>query len=305
MKLSKLFKASSIKTLIATSLSAALMCSATASAATSVWKVSKGNDYLYLGGTVHILPESAFPLPAEFEQAYKDTDTLVLEAKMPTTDDTSSQASMLQAMSYTDGKQLSDHLSPEVNQQLAEYFTQYGIQLSQLKNFKPGFIMLQIMAIEMQKAQITGIGVDSHFDKRAQQDNKAQLYLESLESQIHLLANMGQGYEDSVIKLSLEQSGHYKKYIDDIIAAWRVGDIASLENVLVAPIQDLDPQMYQDLLVKRNQAWLPKIEQMFGNEQRELVLVGAGHMAGQHSVIALLQAAGYQIEQVTAAGEQH
>lgn len=305
MKLSKLFKASSIKTLIATSLSAALMCSATASAATSVWKVSKGNDYLYLGGTVHILPESAFPLPAEFEQAYKDTDTLVLEAKMPTTDDTSSQASMLQAMSYTDGKQLSDHLSPEVNQQLAEYFTQYGIQLSQLENFKPGFIMLQIMAIEMQKAQITGIGVDSHFDKRAQQDNKAQLYLESLESQIHLLANMGQGYEDSVIKLSLEQSGHYKKYIDDIIAAWRVGDIASLENVLVAPIQDLDPQMYQDLLVKRNQAWLPKIEQMFGNEQRELVLVGAGHMAGQHSVIALLQAAGYQIEQVTAAGEQH
>lgn len=304
MKLSKLFKASSIKTLIATSLSAALMCSATASAATSVWKVSKGNDYLYLGGTVHILPESAFPLPAEFEQAYKDTDTLVLEAKMPTTDDTSSQASMLQAMSYTDGKQLSDHLSPEVNQQLAEYFTQYGIQLSQLENFKPGFIMLQIMAIEMQKAQITGIGVDSHFDKRAQQDNKAQLYLESLESQIHLLANMGQGYEDSVIKLSLEQSGHYKKYIDDIIAAWRVGDIASLENVLVAPIQDLDPQMYQDLLVKRNQAWLPKIEQMFGNEQRELVLVGAGHMAGQHSVIALLQAAGYQIEQVTAAGEQ-
>lgn len=305
MKLSKLFKASSIKTLIATSLSAALMCSATASAATSVWKVSKGNDYLYLGGTVHILPESAFPLPAEFEQAYKDTDTLVLEAKMPTTDDTSSQASMLQAMSYTDGKQLSDHLSPEVNQQLAEYFTQYGIQLSQLENFKPGFIMLQIMAIEMQKAQITGIGVDSHFDKRAQQDNKAQLYLESLESQIHLLANMGQGYEDSLIKLSLEQSGHYKKYIDDIIAAWRVGDIASLENVLVAPIQDLDPQMYQDLLVKRNQAWLPKIEQMFGNEQRELVLVGAGHMAGQHSVIALLQAAGYQIEQVTAAGEQH
>jgi hypothetical protein len=37
---------------------------------------------LYIGGTVHALPPSAFPLPPEFEKAYNATDTLVLEAKM-------------------------------------------------------------------------------------------------------------------------------------------------------------------------------------------------------------------------------
>lgn len=305
MKLSKIFKSLSVKTVATTSVAAILMCSTSALAATSVWKVSKGNDYLYLGGTVHMLPESAFPLPAEFEQAYKDTDTLVLEAKLPAADDTSAQASMLQAMTYSDGKQLSQHLSVEVRQQLSDYFNQYGIQLSQLENFKPGFVMLQIMAIELQKAQITGEGVDSFYDKRAQKDSKAQLYLESLESQINLLANMGQGYEDSIVKLSLEQSGDYKQYIDDIITAWRKGDIAALKDVLVTPLQELDEKMYQDMLVTRNQAWLPQIEKMFGNDQREFVLVGAGHMAGEHSVIALLQAAGYQIEQVTAVAEQH
>ena len=64
-------------------------------AETSVWKVSKGSDYLYVAGTVHLLPESAFPLPAEFATAYKDTDTLVLETKIPEPTDTALQTAML------------------------------------------------------------------------------------------------------------------------------------------------------------------------------------------------------------------
>jgi uncharacterized protein len=56
---------------------AALLCPTSALAETSVWKVTKGDNYLYLGGTLHLLPESAFPLPAELEQAYNDSDHLV------------------------------------------------------------------------------------------------------------------------------------------------------------------------------------------------------------------------------------
>jgi uncharacterized protein len=56
--------------------------------------------------------------------------------------------------------------------------------------------------------------------------------------------------------------------------------------------------LYQALFVARNQNWLPQIEQMFGNKQKELVLVGGGHLAGEHSVLALLQQAGYTVEQV-------
>ena len=299
MKAMMSVKAMSVKALMVSSLAAVMLCTTSASAATSMWKVSKGDDYVYLGGTIHLLPESAYPLPAEYEQVYKDTDTLVLEAKIPEADDRNAQVAMLNAMSYGQGEKLSDKLSPEVYQQLADYFSQYGIQLSQLEGFKPGFVALQMMAIEMQKAKLNGDGVDNYFAKRAVQDHKSQQYLESLESQINLLANMGHGYEDSFISLSLAQSADYKNYFDTMIAAWRQGDVAALQTLVVEPIQALDQQMYQDMLVSRNQAWLPQIEQMFGNEQRELVLVGAGHLAGEHSVLTLLQAAGYQLQQVT------
>lgn len=277
---------------------AGVFCANTALANTSVWKVSKGNDYLYLGGTVHLLPESAFPLPAEFDAAYKATDTLVLETNMPEPTDTAAQTALMQAMAYSDGRSLSKVLSPKVYQQVSDYFAAYGMQLQQLDGYKPGFVMLQMLALEMMKAQISGEGVDSHFDKRAKTDGKSLAYLETVESQINLLANMGDGYEDAFMRMNLEQFGDFKAYFAAMIAAWRAGDMAELNSLVVEPARDLDPVLYQALFVARNKAWLGQIEQMFGNSSKELVLVGGGHLAGEHSVLALLQQAGYKVEQI-------
>ncbi|EGM79765.1 hypothetical protein Rhein_0225 [Rheinheimera sp. A13L] len=294
MKLTMLFKASFAALLLTTALA-----SASAVAETSVWKVSKGDDYVYIGGTVHLLPESAFPLPDEFGKAYADTDTLVLEAKVPAATDTELQAAMLKAMSYNDNRSLSKVLSPEVYKQVSDYFAPYGVQLHQLDAYKPGFIMIQMLALEIMKAQMDGEGVDSHFDKLAQSDGKAQLYLETVESQINLLANMGEGYEDAFMKMNLEQVSDFKQYFSAMIDAWRVGDMVELDKLAVEPARQMDPELYQALYVKRNQNWLPQIEKMFGNANKELVLVGGGHLAGEHSLLALLQQAGYKLEQLS------
>lgn len=294
MKLKTLFKVS-----FGTLVLASAVVSTAALAETSVWKVSKGSDYLYVAGTVHLLPESAFPLPAEFTKAYTDTDTLVLETKIPEPTDTALQTAMLKAMTYNDSRSLSKVLSPGVYKQVSDYFAPYGVQLQQLDSYKPGFIMIQMLALEMMKAQMNGEGVDSHFDKQAKIDGKPQLYLESMESQISLLANMGEGYEDSFMKMNLEQFGDFKQYFSAMIDAWRSGDMAKLNTLAVEPARQMDPKLYQALFVQRNQNWLPQIENMFGNSNKELVLIGGGHLAGEHSVLALLQQAGYKLEQVS------
>ncbi|MDX1678546.1 TraB/GumN family protein [Arsukibacterium sp.] len=293
MKLKKIFKVSFGAALLATAFS-----SASVLAETSMWKVSKDNDYLYIGGTVHLLPESAFPLPAEFDAAYQATDTLVLEVKMPDPANTAAQTALLQAMAYNDGRSLAKVLSPEVYQQVSDYFAHYGVQLQQLDGYKPGFVALQMLALEMMKAQMAGEGVDSYFDKKAQADGKAMAYLETVESQLNLLANMGEGYEDAFLTMNLEQFADFENYFADMIAAWRAGDMNALNKLAVEPARELDPVLYQALFVQRNNAWLPQIEKMFGNDSKELVLVGGAHLAGTDSVLALLQQAGYQVQQV-------
>lgn len=277
---------------------AAAMFSSAVWAETSLWKISKGDDYLYLGGTVHFLPESALPLPAEFEKAYQATDTLVLETSLPDPADTAVQALMMQAMTYQDDRRLSTVLSAEVYLQLANYFAPYGLQLQQLDSFKPGFIVMQMLGIELMKANMAGDGVDAYFDKKAQADAKPRAYLETVDSQIQLLANMGEGYEDAFIRLNLQQFSDFDTYFEATLNAWRAGDMQTLNTLMVQPTRDMDPILYQALIVVRNQNWLPQIEQMFGNTQKELVLVGAGHLAGEHSVLALLEQAGYQVQQL-------
>ena len=51
---------------IAATLLASFICVTSAFAQTSVWKVSKGNDHIYLAGTVQILPVSELPYQPRF-----------------------------------------------------------------------------------------------------------------------------------------------------------------------------------------------------------------------------------------------
>lgn len=276
----------------------AMVSSYSALADTSMWKVSKGNDFIYLGGTVHLLPPSAFPLPEEFDIAYKAADTLVFEAKTPEPGDNQAQIRMMQAFSYADGKRLSKVLSPEVYAKLDAYFKTVGVPLANLDGFKPAFVMLTMLQIEMKKAQLNGEGVDAHYMARAKKDNKTTQYLETLDEQIALLAGMGETDPDQFIQLQLEQVKDYKSYFNQLVAAWRAGDLASLKTLVVDETIKFDPKMYDDVFTKRNNNWQPKIERMFGNKERELVLVGAGHMAGPDGVLALLEKAGYKIEKM-------
>ena len=44
-----------------------------------VWKVTNGEEHLYLGGTIHLLGQSDYPLPAGFEHAYRAAEKIVFE----------------------------------------------------------------------------------------------------------------------------------------------------------------------------------------------------------------------------------
>lgn len=277
---------------------AALLLPAHAMAASSVWKVSKGNDHLYLGGTVHILPASEFPLPAEFEQAYQQADTLVLEAEMPDPTDQKAAMAMMQQLSYGAGEKLSKKLSPELFKQLDAYLQGFGVSAAQLDGFKPGFIAVQMTMLEMHKAKMTGEGVDAYFAKKAVTDKKPQQYLETLEFQLALMANLGTGEEEKFVRLMLEHSPELVKVMQQSIAGWRAGDLSILDKLLLQDSRIEDPVTYQQMFTQRNQDWIPKIAAMFGNQQRELVLVGAGHLPGDDGVLQLLKAAGYTVEQI-------
>ncbi|MBA4389234.1 MAG: TraB/GumN family protein, partial [Verrucomicrobia bacterium] len=51
-------------------------------AESSVWAVTGSNSTVYLAGSCHVLRGSDYPLPPEFETAYKKSSRLVFEAPL-------------------------------------------------------------------------------------------------------------------------------------------------------------------------------------------------------------------------------
>jgi len=268
-----------------------------AMAESSVWKVSKGNDHVYIGGTVHILPVSEFPLPKEFITAYNDTDTIVLETKLPDPNDLAFQAKMMAQVSYKDGKKLTDVLTKETYQALTEYIAGFGGDINRLAGFKPGFVVTMMAMMEAQRAQIAGDGVDTYFNQLAVKDKKIPEYLESVEFQIEMLANMGKDDAESFVKLSLSQMGEFKSMFNKLLPAWRAGDAKQMAELVIKPMQE-DPKSLKALMTDRNKNWIPHIEKMFNDDDKEFVLVGVGHLVGEESVLTLLKAKGYQVAKI-------
>ena len=267
-------------------------------ATTSVWKVSKGEDAVYVGGTIHILPVSEFPLPAAFTETYEKSDTLVFETELPDPTDVSAQQKMIEAMAYTDESTLKDKLSAETFTALDQYLSMFGANAEQLSRFKPGLVATMLITMEAQRVNMGGEGVDAYFTQLAKRDDKPREYLETIDFQLNMLANMGVGEEERFISETLSTLPEFKEIMRSTINAWRVGDSEAIETLVIDTFKRESPSSFDDVFTKRNQNWVPQIEAMFGDDDKEFVLVGAGHLVGKGNVLELLESKGFTIEQL-------
>ncbi|MEX0618233.1 MAG: TraB/GumN family protein [Pseudohongiellaceae bacterium] len=269
-----------------------------AAADTSVWLASSGDSHVYLGGTVHLLRPTDYPLPEEFEEAYENSDTLVFETDISAMNDPSVQMRLLGEVTYTDSRTLRSVLSDDAYSALSNYLETVGLPMMMLEKMKPGMVVSTLQVLEFQKLGFTPQGVDMHFNTRAVGEDKAIQGLESLDQQISFLAGMGEGNESEFVLMSLEEMEQLETGIEDMISAWREGDNDRLAELFINDMRAETPELYQSLLVERNNNWMPAIEQMFSEEGTEFVLVGAAHLVGEHGLISLLEANGYQVRQL-------
>ncbi len=263
-----------------------------------IWKISKGSDYIYIGGTIHVLKKSDYPLPSSFDKAYRDSDTLVFEIDIQKSKSKEFEKIALQKFVYKNGKNLKQHLNDETYKKLNHYFYNKGMVLEPLLKFKPGMIMLTMTIIELQSLGFTDIGVDDFYNNKATKDNKIRDNLESIDEQLDFLASMGNGKEDMFINYSLNDIKNIKTTIYEIKNSWLIGDIQSAYKAVLMPMKNEYPYMYNELVVQRNNNWLPKIKNMLEDKDIEFVLVGYFHLVGDDGLLAKLKNDGYKIKMV-------
>ncbi len=267
---------------------------ATANAA-SVWKVSNGHSELYLGGTLHLLSQSDYPLPPEYDEAYAAADALVFETDIATVESPEFVSQMMSKLMYSDGRTLADDLNPDTLLQLKNFVGRYGLTFAQLQMFKPTIVSLTLNVMELQRLGLREKGVDSHFFMKGRQGNKRIAWLETPLEQIDFIVGMGAGKEDQLVKYTLRDLENVPTMLKQLRADWLAGDMSALNEHVLIDFKQNFPDIYTNLIVLRNNNWMPKIVQYMNTPEVEFVLVGATHMAGDDGLLAQLKEAGYTV----------
>ena len=275
-----------------------LSISFSVSAETSLWKVRLDTSVTYIGGTCHVLRESDYPLPEEFSRAYNNSDIIVFETEIDKLNSPEIQEMIMRKGMYDNNLSLDKVLSPQTYDLLRRYCEDSGIPVLSLNKLKPSMAVLTLLALELQKLGVNQTGVDSHFYRKATTEGKKIEGLESVKEQMEFVLSMGEGNEDDFIEHSIKDLKKTSQIINELIAAWRLGDEDKLHRIFVSQMKRDYPNLYKTLLAERNRKWLPEFERYLQTPQKELVLVGVGHLVGDDGIIEQLKKRGYRINKL-------
>ena len=191
---------------------------------TSLWRVSKGAHSLFIGGTIHVLRKTDFPLPAAFDDAFNQSSKLVFETDIAATEDPAFGQQMMQRLMYSDGQTLQAGLSPKTYQQLERFCTERGVPVLMFQQMRPPAAVLTLMMLELQRLGISNAGEDRHYFQRAQAEHKKIGELETAAEQLDFVANIGKGREDDFVRYSLKDMQELELIMAELTEAWREGD---------------------------------------------------------------------------------
>ncbi|WP_010522354.1 TraB/GumN family protein [Aquimarina agarivorans] len=268
-----------------------------ATAQSHVWEVSKGNDKLFLGGTIHALRSTDFPLPEAYNQAFEKAETLVFETDMEVLKTPEFAQKMMAQAVYADRSTLKDHLKPETFAEFEKYCESSGIPLAMLQSFKPFMAVTMITGQKIMQLGFQPGGIDQFFYDKATSAKKPITYFETPDEQIAILLNSGAGNEDAMMLKFIEDLRDMETILNQLVEALKNGNAKHLSDE-IAKFETNYPKVYATLLKERNDKWLAKIPEYFNTKEVELVLVGAMHLYGEDGLLEALKNQGYQITSV-------
>lgn len=263
-----------------------------------VWKVARDTKTIaWLVGSVHVLTKDAYPLPVVFERAFADSRTLVEEVDLGAASDPAVVLPMAARAMLTDGRTLSTLLDRDTAALVEKKAAAAGLPMLVVDRMKPWLAAMTLAVPALQRAGFDpAFGLDRHFYDRARAASRPVRGLETAASQLQALDSLPMPVQIEMLKAVLSDIDTQVSAVADIVRAWRGGDVRALERLLLDEFRE-SPEVYQRVLVDRNRAWVPQIAACAGETAPCLVVVGGAHLVGPDSVVAMLQQAGFSVEQ--------
>jgi uncharacterized protein YbaP (TraB family) len=264
-----------------------------------IWELQGSNNRVLLLGSVHFLREADYPLPAGIMDAYESADALVMELDMDDLNPAVAQMLMTRLGMSEDGRLLEDMVSEETFTATMQRAKELGLPSEMLLRYEPWYAALMLTQLQMMAAGFDPArGLESTLLARAMRDGKPITGLETMEDQLNMLDRLDAKTQRIFLAQSLEETDKIVENLDAMVTAWRTGNEDKMAAIYLEDMR-VAPALFDALLVKRNRNWIETIMALRNQNQDYLVVVGALHLVGEESVVAMLKEEGVEVFQLT------
>lgn len=263
----------------------------------ALWKISDADSEVYIFGTFHILPQSLNWRTDALLDTLETADTIYLEADVHSPEaQARMQALVPQYGLNPPGVTLSSMLDEETEALLAEFAPTVGASPVMLEPMQPWLAQIVLMVGQIQSLGFDpGAGVElSLVAMRSDSDTRFG-YFETAEEQIGFLAGLPQDIQVEGLAQGLREAKELPRQIDEMVRAWATGDVAALDAYVNGDMRNDAPELYEAIIVQRNENWIPQIVEILDGEGTVFIAVGAAHLPGENGVIELLRGEGYEV----------
>ncbi len=262
--------------------------------APALWRVDGPKGRVFLFGSFHLLPADVKWRTPAVENALNEAEVVVFETDFAGAQDPQASQALIARYGLLPPGQTLPSVLPGT--ELERAATDLRIPPPSLAPLRP---WLAALTLGVQFAISQGFdpnkGVEQQVITWAKASRKSLTSLETNESQLRVFADLTREQEIALLTVTLRQVREMPKMLGDMLVAYRKGDLAALERALNVGLDDF-PVLRKRILKDRHEKWLPQIERMIADGRTYMIVVGAAHLVGPDSVIAMLRARGVKVE---------
>lgn len=261
-----------------------------------LWEISGKNlkQPSYLFGTIHMIGKKDFILTDVTKNSLYKTQRVTFEINMEEMSDFSVLMPLMMKAFMADGTTLRDLLSEDDYKVVKAHFEEIGLPLMMLERIKPMFLSAMGSG-DMAEMQTSGetVSYEVELMKIAKDQKKEIAGLETAEFQMSMFDSIPYETQAQMLVESIKSGGEGDDQFNQMVELYKNQDLIGLQQMLDG---DSETKQYEDLLlVQRNKNWIPVMAKMM-TDRPTFFAVGAGHLAGEKGVIALLRAEGYSVK---------
>lgn len=268
-----------------------------AQAAPAIWKVSDEDSSVWLFGSIHLLPPGTEWRTEIFDNLIDEADRVYFETDLGPEAQPKIIALTMERGFARDGRLLNQRISEKLMGKVRSAAERFAVPVPTLLAMQPWMAASTIsVSALVQAGYDPNAGVDTMLQQEISVERQG--FLETAEEQIDVIAGGSEADQIIMLEATLAEAERIVTMIDEMKDAWLGGTPETLADLFLAEMGAYGEGFMDRLIVDRNENWVEQIEVMLAENEAAFLVVGAGHLVGEHSVVKLLEQQGFSSERV-------